>query len=709
MTNPTTKTLDARIIEADVFAFEFLSELAERESWRKEIHRPVYHVHKWWAQRLGSVFRGLLLGAILPPDAELRTLFFQQHHLANVTVLDPFMGSGTTIGEAHKLGMTALGRDINPVAVRSVRTAMGPLDRRRILAAYDELAEHVEQRIRALYQTCDRRGLPSEVLYYFWVMQAQCPDCSTTVDLFPSHIVARNAHPKRKTHVQVRCPACADIFQITRLPDNVTCGACGFHFDATKGNASGAKATCTGCKSSFTILKAIGDSRPRFRLFGKLVLRSDGRKEYLSVTDDDLAFYRRCSETLSAELNAGRLTLPSLCLTDGHNTRQAMNYNFRCWADFFNDRQLLALGWLRCAILNLDDAEARDALLTLFSGALEFNNLFASYKGEGTGAVRHMFSHHILKPERMPIEANVWGTPKSSGGFSNLLRSRLLRAIEYREAPTELNVSSSPARVCSPSFTGRVEPEWPTDGAFSQRGIYLSTGDSALTGLPDRSVDIVATDPPFFDNVHYSELADFFYAWQLLGGGTDSRSRSASTRQQGEVQDADADQFAHKLRAVFTECHRVMRDDGLLVFTYHHSRPEGWRSLATAVWGAGFRFVNAHPVKAEMSVATPKFQAKEPIQLDIILVCRKRAPADGPICDPADALERARAKLYRLANAGFVLSRNDRRITLVGQLLCATEPGGNVGALDELVERALEDGAFAPAPTVCVEAQMSLF
>src|SRR5437764_7154602 len=139
-----------------------------------------------------------------------------------------------------------------------------------------------------------------------------------------------------------------------------------------------------------------------------------------------------------------------------------MNYHFRRWADFFNNRQLLALGWLRRAILGLEDADARDALLTLFSGALEFNNLFASYKGEGTGAVRHMFSHHILKPERMPIEANVWGTPKSSGGFSNLLRSRLLRAIEHREAPTELRRSSSSgAVVCSPPFSGRVAPHWP--------------------------------------------------------------------------------------------------------------------------------------------------------------------------------------------------------------------------------------------------------
>ncbi|MBS0210368.1 MAG: hypothetical protein JSS27_15595 [Planctomycetes bacterium] len=709
MTNPTTTPPDARLIEADAFAFEFLSKLAERESWRKELHRPVYHVHKWWAQRLGSVFRGILLGATLPPEGDLRALFFQPHHLANVNVFDPFMGSGTTIGEAHKLGMTAIGRDINPVAVRNVRTAMGPLDRRRVLAAYDALADSVEQRIRALYQTSDSRGLPCEVLYYFWVMQAQCPDCSSTVDLFPSHIVARNAHPKRKTHVRVRCPACADIFQIMQSPENVTCGDCGFHFDATKGNTSGAKATCTECKSHFVILKAIGDAHPRFRLYGKLVLRSDGNKEYLSVTDSDLASFRQCSEILEVELKSGRLVLPSLCLTDGHNTRQALNYNFRRWADFFNNRQLLALGWLRRAILDLDDVDARDALFTLFSGTLEFNNLFASYKGEGTGAVRHMFSHHILKPERMPIEANVWGTPKSSGGFSNLLRSRLLRAINYRESPTELNGSSSTARVCSPPFSGRVEPNWPTDGALLPRGIYLAAGDSSCTGLTDQSVDVVATDPPFFDNVHYSELADFFHAWQVSACEADSGAPPFSTRQPGEVQDADADHFAHKLCAVFAECHRVLRDDGMLVFTYHHSRPEGWRSLATAVWGAGFRFVNAHPVKAEMSVATPKFQAKEPIQLDVILVCRKQTPADRLIGDSVDALERAKAKLQRLANAGFTLSRNDRRITLVGQLLCALEPGGNVDDLDLLVERALDDDAFSPAPAVRVTAQMSLF
>ncbi len=57
---------ERRLIESDAFAFEFVSELAEMESWRKEVYRPIYHVHKWWAKRLGSIFRAILLGSALP-------------------------------------------------------------------------------------------------------------------------------------------------------------------------------------------------------------------------------------------------------------------------------------------------------------------------------------------------------------------------------------------------------------------------------------------------------------------------------------------------------------------------------------------------------------------------------------------------------------------------------------------------------------------
>src|SRR4029079_9341410 len=99
--------------------------------------------------------------------------------------------------------------------------------------------------------------------------------------------------------------------------------------------------------------------------------------------------------------------------------------------------------------------------------------MFASYKGEGTGAVRHMFSHHILKPERTPIEANVWGTPRSSGSFSTLYRSKLLRAIRYREAPTEVNGPANKGLVCSPPMTGRIS-KWPIGTSPVEHEIALS-------------------------------------------------------------------------------------------------------------------------------------------------------------------------------------------------------------------------------------------
>lgn len=344
--------------------------------------------------------------------------------------------------------------------------------------------------------------------------------------------------------------------------------------------------------------------------------------------------------------------------------------------------------------------------------------MFASYKGEGTGAIRHMFAHHILKPERVPIEGNVWGTSKSSGSFSTLFKSRLLRAIEYHAAPFELEIertngSNKGKRVfgASAPLSGRVETKWPPLPKPASRAIYLSCGSSATTGLPDASVDLVVTDPPFFDNVHYSELADFFFAWQQLGPSP-FVGKCMTTRHAEEVQDTSAEQFAAKLRAVFAECCRVLREDGLLVFTYHHSRMDGWTSLADAVVGAGFSLVNCHPVKSEMSVAAPKSQAKEPIQLDVVLVCRKQEADSRKRSDTKIAFQRAvehaTLKASRLKECGLALSVNDRRVILIGQFLVETCAGrsaeqlsdvllSNLTDLDLAAMRLLESQATQPA------------
>lgn len=671
-----TTRINKPLIETDSFPFEFLSQIGERESWRKEVHRPVYHLHKWWAKRLGSVFRGVLLGCVIEEDLE--TAFYQQHSFDTKIVFDPFMGAGTTVGEAHKLGFTALGRDINPVAVEAVRVAFGPIDRRKLESAFEDLRRTVGERIRRLYQAKDSRGNPCEVLYYFWVMQANCLACDRTVDLFSSYVFARNAYPDKKPEVQIVCPSCAAIFRTKSNQGAVSCLRCEQRFNPETGAVSGARVKCHTCEKAFSILHSLGKQRPRFRMYAKLVLTKDGEKQYLGVTEEDRIAYEQCSVLLREAVDNGEVVLPALALEEGHNTNQALNYGFMRWRDFFNDRQLLALGYLQRAIISVADEPTRKCLLTLFSGVLEFNNLFASYKGEGTGAVRHMFSHHVLKPERTPIEANVWGTPKSSGSFSSLFRSRLLRACDYRVSPGEVNGRKGKAVVCSPPFSGVIEQLWPVDGTLKPRGIYLSCGDSSTSGLPDQSIDIIVTDPPFFDNVHYSELADFFFAWQQLTG--DPKQTATSTRSAHEVQDSAPGRFAQKLQAVLRECHRILRDGGFLVFTYHHSREEGWTALAQAISGAGFAVTNSHPVKSEMSVAAPKSQAKAPIQLDIVLVCRKRTDRCKKV-SVSKATESARAKIQRLSDAGFQLSLNDRKVILFGQLLTTIDSAGDFSSV----------------------------
>ena len=122
-----------------------------------------------------------------------------------------------------------------------------------------------------------------------------------------------------------------------------------------------------------------------------------------------------------------------------------------------------------------------------------------------------------------------------------------------------------------------------------------------------------------------------------------------------------------------------------------HSRDDGWKALSNAVLNAGFVVVNSHPVKSEMSVATPKAQAKEPIQLDIIIVCKK---ADKLNDRHSIARERAMGialdKMRRLQASGFSLSLNDKKIVLFGQLLTTLTSPEDIDLIVALVRRELE-------------------
>ena len=680
-----------RAIEDEIFPFEALSDIAEVESWRKEINRPLYHIHKWWAQRLGTVFRAMVIGVFAPKGADLLELFHQPVRIPDAIVFDPFMGSGTTVGEAAKLGARAIGRDINSVAHFLVKNALAVHDRKAILREFREIERDVAERLRRFYRTRLPDGVQADVLYYFWVKTVDCPGCGDAVDLFSSYVFARHADPKKSPLVTAVCPHCGAIARISHDASATRCPGCARTFDLRSGPANGQRATCRSCSHAFPIAKTVRErSRPpSHRLYAKLVLMPDGRKEYLPATDEDRRLYAEAEDALKKRPHA----FPVVPIAPGYNTDQALGYNYRHWHEMFNARQLLCLSILASRVAEVADPAVRDLFACLFSGMLEFNNLFASYKGEGTGAVRHMFAHHILKPERVPLEANVWGTPKSSGSFSTMFEGRLKRALDYAEDPFELRPGKRNGRKAGEKVFGLSERiGFPLAADFRDfaggERIYLSCGDSSETDIAARSVDAVLTDPPFFDNVHYSQLSDFFHVWQRHILGADGYRQTCTTRSPREVQSADAATFTDRLGDVLAEACRVLKDDGILAFTYHHSRAEGWRSVLGALMTAGFGITAVQPMKAEMSVAMPKRQAREPIDLDVIVVCRKRSGLrayqwNGDLRDTV--IPAASRQVARFRDAGRRLSRNDVRVVVMAQLIRWLSASPTVeGALDVL-------------------------
>ena len=673
---PFTQSISAHkatALEHD-FPIVEVSQVAEQESWRKEINRPIYHIHKWWATRLGSVFRAITLAALSGPTVDTWKGFYERHRLTGKVVLDPFMGSGTTLGEAIKLGAKAVGCDINPVSSFLVRQAFTRVPEAELRAAFARLGRDIAPEIRRYYQTRDpQSGELISVLYFFWVKTLVTPD-GETVPLLSRYVFSQDAYPKKKPRAQIVCPNCWGVIEDRYDATCLTCPHCAHQFNPQEGPALGQYVT-TKAGNRFRIKELLpaDGTPPAHRLYAMLALRPDGEKVYLPARDEDLALFAEAEARLKTET----LMLPTLAVRPGHNTDQARGYNYTYWRDFFNARQLLCLGLLLTAILEIEDEAIQEQLICLFSSTLEFNNLFCSYKGEGTGAVRHMFSNHILKPERAPLENSVWGTAKSSGTFSTLFESRLIRAKRYLDEPFEVDferdltgerMGSCKTMASDPIRANRVQ-SW-HDLITTDRGLLILNGDSSRLPVPDASVDAVVTDPPYFDFVHYSELSDFFFAWlsPVLKARYPWFSRPDSS-DKGEVQHKDPRVFAKQLASVFSECRRVLKDDGVLAFSFHHSRPEGWAAIYEAITSAGFSVVAAHPVHAELRAASPKTAAKDPISLDAILVCRKRYQGKPAILDMHAAIRESELLAKRLQDAGMLISAADRYVILASQML----------------------------------------
>ena len=194
--------------------------------------KPIYQMHKWFARRASCVFRAILLGALKPavqPDGtptDLMEEFYKDHSddpdTKDKVILDPFMGGGTTVVEALRLGCRVIGIDLNPVAWFIVKTEIEPVDLDELKAAFERLAARpvawnkgrpLKETLLSLYKTEVAGGVEADVIYTFWVKSAICtdPNCRREVPLFKDYIIAQKT-PKIRYHRDAMCPACRKTF-----------------------------------------------------------------------------------------------------------------------------------------------------------------------------------------------------------------------------------------------------------------------------------------------------------------------------------------------------------------------------------------------------------------------------------------------------------------------------------------------------------------
>lgn len=656
------------------FDASFVTSLALREKQIQQSYRPLIGIHKWFARRPGTVFRSLLL-AEFGGSEPLTTSYWRGHKLAGV-IADPFMGGGTPVYEANRLGFHVVGTDINPMATWIVRQALAPFDPVDFAATAAAVIKDVDAEISSFYKTsCLRCPGEAEVKYFLWVKTAACPDCGTKNDLFPGFLLAEDErHPKNV----LACGACGHLNEYTEIPTTEkpsTCGECSAVV-SVEGTTHKGETDCRGCGKEFSY-SANGEHRPPEHRMWAIEYHCAACKPQMAgrfFKKPDTADLKRFEEA-KKRLTRSRLPVPKDEIPAGDETDRLLRWGYREFRELFGERQLVGLGLLLRRIKKVKSDSVRHALLTVFSDVLRYQNMLCRYD---TYALKcqDIFSVHGFPVGLVQCENNLLGIPKVGSGAYRHFVEKYLRAKAYCQEPFETLVNGTSKRVVrvrGETIEARPTTTFPHG---KERRAYIKTGSATTARLLPESIDGVFTDPPYFDNVQYAELMDFCYAWLKLGLEKEfPEFRRSSTRNASELtgnvsMGRGLDHFTEGLSAVFQHFAAALKPGAPFVFTYHHNDPIAYVPLIVAILDAGLACSATLPAAAEMS-ASLHISGTQSSILDSVFVCRpQRATKNGHRATRhTDELIEVLAKDARdMRNAGLRISRGDLRCLVAGHI-----------------------------------------
>jgi len=633
----------------DKLPLDLMDDFAEMEKSRPDVYRPIYSLHKWWATRPGTTFRTIGLACLTDENTSKEDIlrhtesgskydgrYFQSQgdEFEDVRVLDPFSGGGVTHVELNRLGADTIGYELNPVAWWCSKKSVEEVDIELLKQECENVISDVRAETEQYFKTTDPRyDEEAEVLYTMLTQKVGCLTCDEEFELHPRQALKKS---KKTIPGAVHCPNddCDDPVitldeKISQsegyrdIKDTEVCPSCGNEFDPMDGNYSSgyAKYTCpNGHKNDLKEYLQREDEKPTFVPFAIQYMSKDGEKRWKTPTEDDLG---KISEA-EQKLDLDELPIPQQQVPAG-NTRNGtgvlQNYNYEYFHELFTPRQLLTYGRLLDRAKEVEDKDCRELIITAISTSLEYNSKLCKWH-YGYGIAQPVFERKAYINKVQPVEGNPLNRQQNTVALDNFF-DKIQDAKSYCEYPFE-----------KVREEGGVT-KYPINGESVDESRLESLHCKTAEQMDEesQSVDYIITDPPYYDNIQYSELSLFFYVWLREGLKDDyevfepeyvPRAREIVA---SSFADKDEEFFIEGLSNVFSECNRVLKSDGEMVFTYHHNDSEAWAVVLEALIKSGFTMTGAYPVLSELP-NNPQISDIDNTEYDILIFCNKEEAED---------------------------------------------------------------------------------
>jgi putative DNA methylase len=586
------------------------------------------------------------------------------------TLLDPFAGGGSIPFEAARLGCETIAYELNPVASAVLAgTVTLPLELgdelTRLLDVYGpRWAELIRSELLEFFPLADG---DAGIVGYVWAHAIPCPETGFPTPLVPNKWLANTAEK------QVAVDITGDP-QTGEIHRQIVTGEKAAAVGPT-GTYKGGKATSifTGNVIDAEAIRKAAQANLSEVLMAVVTTRagSSGRS-YRVPTDTDLAAVAAATEEYKIKKNELELNglIPTEPILSGHKTDEPRRMGLTTWAALFTPRQLwayaIAIRTLHEVVdearLNEGSEAARAIALLLYfalAKALNYNGrLNGWHPTRERGA--NVFDRHDFAFKHT---------------FAELDAARAL--FPWALDRTRISVSETVRLIGAQGQTA-------FGGETTRRTARVLRGSAtSLESVPSGSVDALVTDPPYYDNVIYSECSDYFYVWlkralwdtwpefcdleltdkqgeavanpalyTTVATHSGRGKRKPGTKTAGELAD---EHYERMLRSAWREAHRVLRDDGVMTVMFTHKRVDAWDTLAASLLNAGFSIEASWPVHTESEHSLHQAK-KNSASSTILLACRKRGSTEPAFfSDLRDEItQTARAAAKRFAADGLI-------------------------------------------------------